>query len=67
MTDSIENEPKPSQSYDAGCHCGFISLSLRLSPPFPERTVTQCNCSICRRAGYLLVCTISTSFIIVHS
>ncbi|KAH7015490.1 Mss4-like protein [Ilyonectria destructans] len=48
-------ETKPSQTYEAGCHCGFISLSVTLSPPFPEHVVLQCNCSICRRAGYLLV------------
>ncbi|KAH6897464.1 Mss4-like protein [Thelonectria olida] len=50
-----DSETKPSQSYEAGCHCGFISLSITLSPPFPEHEVTQCNCSICHRAGYLLV------------
>ncbi|KAH7149834.1 Mss4-like protein [Dactylonectria estremocensis] len=49
------DESKPSQTYEAGCHCGFISLSVTLSPPFPELKVTHCNCSICRRAGYLLV------------
>ncbi|KAM5348641.1 hypothetical protein ACJ41O_008465 [Fusarium nematophilum] len=48
-------ETKPSETYEAGCHCGFISLSVTLSPPFPEHTVTHCNCSICRRGGYLLV------------
>ncbi|KPM38464.1 hypothetical protein AK830_g8097 [Neonectria ditissima] len=48
-------ETKPSETYEAGCHCGFISLSVTLSPPFPEHVVNQCNCSICRRAGYLLV------------
>ncbi|KAH7160667.1 Mss4-like protein [Dactylonectria macrodidyma] len=49
------DESKPSQTYEAGCHCGFISLSITLSPPLPELKVNQCNCSICRRAGYLLV------------
>ena len=47
---------KESGTYDAGCHCGYISLSLTLSPPLPEYTVLNCNCSMCTRAGYLLVC-----------
>ncbi|CAM1509321.1 Fc.00g030600.m01.CDS01 [Cosmosporella sp. VM-42] len=50
-----ETESKPSATYEAGCHCGFINLSLELSPPLPEHEVLNCNCSICRRAGYLLV------------
>ncbi|KAF7546531.1 hypothetical protein G7Z17_g8376 [Cylindrodendrum hubeiense] len=39
-------ETKPSGTYEAGCHCGFISLSVTLSPPLPEYEVTHCNCSI---------------------
>lgn len=51
-------EEKPSKVYDAGCHCGKISFSFKLSPPLEEgHKVLSCNCSICRRAGYLLVCT----------
>ncbi|KFA61208.1 hypothetical protein S40285_06468 [Stachybotrys chlorohalonatus IBT 40285] len=46
---------KPSGLYEAGCHCGIISFSFKLSPPLPEYKVLECNCSICRRAGYLLV------------
>ncbi|KAF7549343.1 hypothetical protein G7046_g8377 [Stylonectria norvegica] len=42
-------------TYEAGCHCGHIGLSLKISPPLPEHVVLNCNCSICRRAGYLLV------------
>jgi hypothetical protein len=30
---------------------------VALSPPLPEHEVTNCSCSICRRGGYLLVCT----------
>ncbi|KAI9901326.1 hypothetical protein N3K66_003143 [Trichothecium roseum] len=42
-------------TYECGCHCGKISFSMKLSPPLPEYKVLQCSCSICRRAGYLLV------------
>src|SRR5262245_45867586 len=33
----------------ASCHCGSVTLEL----PRPPRTLTQCNCSICRRYGAL--------------
>ena len=33
-----------------GCHCGAVSFRARL----PSPTVVQdCNCSMCRKAGYL--------------
>lgn len=54
---STETAPseKPKQTYPAGCHCGYIQFSVTLSPPLPEYKVLQCNCSACRRFGYLLV------------
>jgi hypothetical protein len=51
-----EQETPSSATYDAGCHCGNISFSFTLSPPLPDYEVMNCGCSICRRAGYLLVC-----------
>lgn len=33
----------------ASCHCGAIRIEVRQLP----RTVTSCNCSICRRYGAL--------------
>jgi hypothetical protein len=33
----------------ATCHCGAIRIGVRRKP----RTVTRCNCSICRRYGAL--------------
>ncbi|KAM0413963.1 hypothetical protein ACHAPD_007205 [Fusarium lateritium] len=53
---------KPEATYEAGCHCGYIGLSVTLSPPLPEHEVISCNCSICRRGGYLLVCQTSINF-----
>ncbi len=34
---------------DASCHCGAIRLEIAHAP----ETVTECNCSICRRYGVL--------------
>jgi hypothetical protein len=33
----------------ATCHCGAVRIHVRRAP----RTVTSCNCSICRRYGAL--------------
>lgn len=32
---------------DAACHCGAVRLQIEMAP----ETVTDCNCSICRRYG----------------
>ncbi|KAI6781529.1 centromere protein v [Emericellopsis cladophorae] len=48
-------EAGSSATYNAGCHCGHITFSVTLSPPLPEQQVFNCNCSICRSAGYLIV------------
>lgn len=39
-----------SATYTGGCHCGRVRY--RVTGP-DELTVSQCNCSICRRSGYL--------------
>lgn len=56
-TEQEVSAPKPKQTYEAGCHCGYIKFSVTLSPPLPESKPLQCDCSACRRFGYLLVCT----------
>lgn len=53
---------KKRQTYAAGCHCGYIRFDVTLSPPLDEYEVLECGCSICRRAGYLLVCTWTPPF-----
>lgn len=55
-TEAAAPESKPSQTYEASCHCGYIRFSVTLSPPLPEYKPLECNCSACRRFGYLLVC-----------
>jgi hypothetical protein len=39
--------------YDGGCHCGAVRFQVRLKPE--EHTAIDCNCSICRRKGFLHV------------
>ncbi len=34
---------------EASCHCGAVRLEIAAAP----ETVTDCNCSICRRLGVL--------------
>ena len=34
---------------EAACHCGAVRLGLAQAP----ETLTECNCSICRRLGAL--------------
>ena len=34
---------------EATCHCGAVRLEIEM----PPETVTDCNCSICRRYGVL--------------
>ena len=34
---------------EASCHCGAVQLEIATAP----ETVTDCNCSICRRYGVL--------------
>jgi hypothetical protein len=34
---------------DSSCHCGAVKLEILAAP----ETVTDCNCSICRRYGVL--------------
>jgi hypothetical protein len=48
---------RPSQKYPASCHCGLIRYTVTLSLPLtdPDAWVTECNCSICSRNGYLNV------------
>lgn len=52
----LPDPTKPSATYEAGCHCGYIKMSVTLSPPLPEQKVVRCNCSACSKLGYLLVC-----------
>lgn len=37
-------------SLEGSCHCGAVSFSVDMPPP---KQVISCNCSICRRNGFL--------------
>jgi hypothetical protein len=47
--DSAEGDGNMSTPIDASCHCGAVHLEIDTLP----ETVTDCNCSICRRYGVL--------------
>lgn len=55
MSTPAEEKPKTA-TYDASCHCGYIKFSVKLSPPLPDNKPLNCDCSACRRFGYLLTC-----------
>ncbi len=43
-------EPTPLVKHTGGCHCGRVRYEV-FAPE--EITVSQCNCSICSKSGYL--------------
>lgn len=38
-------------SYEGGCHCGAVRFRVRIRPE--EHRVSDCNCSVCRKKGFL--------------
>ena len=38
-------------SYRGGCHCGLVVWEINVDPR--DATVLDCNCSICRKKGFL--------------
>ena len=40
--------------YEANCHCGAIKYKVKI-PSLETQQVTNCNCSICCKNGYLNV------------
>ncbi len=45
----MKAEAEAKTTIDASCHCGAIHLAIGTRP----ETLTDCNCSICRRYGVL--------------
>jgi hypothetical protein len=50
------------QTYEGTCHCGAVRYEATMSPP---SKAFACNCSICRRAGWLLAFVPVTDFRLV--
>lgn len=40
------------ERYEGGCHCGQVRFSVEVDP---AADVLRCNCSMCRRHGFLHV------------
>ena len=57
-----------SETYTGSCHCQHFKYTVTHSPPLsdPICEVTECNCSICTRNGYLLI-YVEDSDIVVKS
>ena len=56
VSHELPKDTAPSETYEANCHCGWITYAVTLSPPlYDGHEVLNCNCSICTRNGYLLV------------
>jgi hypothetical protein len=46
-------------THTGGCHCGRVRFEVT-APASP--TVADCNCSICRKAGYLHLAVLKSQF-----
>ena len=46
-------------TYQGSCHCGAVRYTVTMAPP---ETAYACNCSICRRAGWLLAFVPGSAF-----
>jgi hypothetical protein len=46
-----------SAIYTASCHCAAFIYTITTSPPLscPSARISQCNCSICIKNGYLMI------------
>ena len=50
MADAPAAQDKALRPHRGACHCGAVRFTV-LAPP--EVIVEDCNCSMCRKAGYL--------------
>ena len=39
------------KTYEGGCHCGRVRF--RVTADLAAATIERCNCSICRKKGFL--------------
>ena len=49
--ESSSQPPIAQPIYSGGCHCGAVRFQVRVDPS--QVQVEDCNCSICRKKGFL--------------
>lgn len=49
MTIKTDADEHPSTVYEGGCHCGAVRYRVRVT----EHLALDCNCSICKKKGFL--------------
>ncbi|MEB3309789.1 MAG: GFA family protein [Snowella sp.] len=52
----------PAVSYQGGCHCGAVRFSVVVREP----KALDCNCSICRKKGFLHLIVSLTDFTLLQ-
>lgn len=54
MTDELKTDKSNTdelKTYSGSCHCGAVRFEVQVTAD--ERVVEDCNCSICRKKGFL--------------
>ncbi|HIK29239.1 MAG: GFA family protein [Oscillatoriaceae bacterium SKW80] len=49
-------------SYEGGCHCGAVRFRVNVK----EHVATECNCSICRKKGFLHLIVSAENFTLLQ-
>lgn len=64
---STNPTPQESETYTASCHCRSFIYTITTFPPLssPTARISQCNCSICIRNGYLMIYPSSSEVVFV--
>jgi hypothetical protein len=48
-----------TKTYEGSCHCGAVKFTVTMEPP---AKAYACNCSLCKRAGWLLAFAPASGF-----
>ncbi len=48
---------------EGGCHCGAVRYKITT---FPSATILSCNCSMCRRTGFIHLIVDSKNFTLIQ-
>lgn len=52
MKKNIHHPDAPPAEFKGSCHCGDITFKVTMPSPY-DYAVSNCNCSLCTRWGYL--------------